>query len=435
MQEQAGFVFGPFRLDVRDERLWRGPDCPALRHKTLGVLHALVARPGQLLTKEALFASVWPETAVSETVLTVAIRELRRVLGDQARRPQFIETVHGRGYRFIAPVTVVEPSPERSLTAGMGHQSQPDAFARPACFVGREGELAQLHQWFTMARQGMRQVVFITGAAGIGKTALVDAFVAQVRRHGAAVGGARAVSGAVWTGGTVSARIGSLGTPLPGRRGCALPGGGAAVCPELAGADAGAAVARRPGRAAADRQVGSPQPRMLRELTEALDRLTAEHPLVLVLEDLQWSDGATLEWLTYVARRRDAARLLLLGTYRPVDAMVRAHLVRTVMTELTQHQQGAELPLDALSADDVAAYGGQRLRVHPFPAALARALHQRSHGHPLFVVTLVDALLRQGLLHEGEGGRRRLHGRRGDHGGGAGELASDHRATVAPGQS
>ena len=118
MQEQAGFVFGPFRLDVRDERLWRGQDVLPMRHKTLGVLHALVAQAGQLLTKDALLAAVWPETMVSESVLTVAIRELRRVLGDQARRPQFIETVHGRGYRFIAPVTVAAPSSERPQTTG-----------------------------------------------------------------------------------------------------------------------------------------------------------------------------------------------------------------------------------------------------------------------------------------------------------------------------
>jgi DNA-binding winged helix-turn-helix (wHTH) protein len=152
-----------------------------LRHKTLEVLHALVARAGQPLTTEALFAGVWPETAASDTVLTMAIRELRRVLGDQAWCPQFIETVHGRGHRFIAPVTVVEPSSERPQTAGKGHQSQPGALTRPTFFVGREGELAQLQQWFTRAFQGTRQVVFITGAAGMGKTALIDAFVAQVR--------------------------------------------------------------------------------------------------------------------------------------------------------------------------------------------------------------------------------------------------------------
>src|SRR5438093_6888737 len=157
MQEQGGLVFGPFRLDVRDERLWRGPDVLPVRHKTLVVLHALVAQAGQLLTKEALFADVWPGTAVSETVLTVAIRELRRVLGDQARHPQFIATVHGRGYRFIAPVTVAASSPERSQAAGTLHL-QPTAHGRPVCFVGREDALAQLHQWWAQARQGRRQV-------------------------------------------------------------------------------------------------------------------------------------------------------------------------------------------------------------------------------------------------------------------------------------
>jgi predicted ATPase len=52
------------------------------------------------------------------------------------------------------------------------------------------------------------------------------------------------------------------------------------------------------------------QARMLRELAEALERLTTERPLLLVLEDLHWSDGVTLDWLGYVARRRDPARLL-----------------------------------------------------------------------------------------------------------------------------
>src|SRR5262249_19398520 len=172
MQEPVGFIFGPFRLDIRDERLWRGPDVLRLRHKTLGVLHALVARAGQLLTKEALLAAVGPYAAVSETVLTVAIRELRRVLGDQARCPQFIETVHGRGYRFIAPVTVEAPAPARSPSAGTLHL-QSTAHGRAACFVGREDELAQLHQWWAQARQGRRQVGIIAGEPGIGKTALV----------------------------------------------------------------------------------------------------------------------------------------------------------------------------------------------------------------------------------------------------------------------
>jgi DNA-binding winged helix-turn-helix (wHTH) protein len=63
-----------------------------------------VSQPGQLVTKDDLLATAWPDTAVSDEVLTTAMRELRRALSDPARTPRFVETVHGRGYRFIAPV-------------------------------------------------------------------------------------------------------------------------------------------------------------------------------------------------------------------------------------------------------------------------------------------------------------------------------------------
>ena len=78
---------------------------------------------------------------------------------------------------------------------------------------------------------------------------------------------------------------------------------------------------------------------MLRELAEAVEALTTVRPLVLVLEDLHWSDGATLDWLAYVARRRETARLLVLGTYRPVEAAVQAHPVRSITQELQAHGQ------------------------------------------------------------------------------------------------
>src|SRR5438094_7202207 len=104
MQEPQGLVFGPFRLDLRDERLWRGPEGTPLSPKTFAVLCCLVQQAGQLVTKDALLEAVWPETVVSDSVLQVAIRQLRQVLGDQARTPRFIETVYGRGYRFIAPI-------------------------------------------------------------------------------------------------------------------------------------------------------------------------------------------------------------------------------------------------------------------------------------------------------------------------------------------
>jgi DNA-binding winged helix-turn-helix (wHTH) protein len=365
--------------------------------KRLRCCACLVRQAGHLVTKEALLAAVWPETVVSESVITVAIRQLRRVLGDATRTPRFIATVHGRGYRFIAPVSA-PASPRSPEVMGTSHGSPPPLFRRPPHFVGRDAALAHLVQWWTTARRGTRQVGVIAGEAGIGKTALVATFVAQV-----------AATEDVWIGhGQCLDHYGAGEAYLPllealGRL-CRGPAGERLVA--LLRQYAPSWLVQMPGllappewetlqRAAG----GTTQPRMLRELTEALDALTTERPLVLVLEDLHWSDRATLAWLTYVARRPDPARLLLLGTYRPVDAIVRAHPIHTVMTDLTQHQQGVELPLDYLSAGEVAAYCSRRLQRQSLPPALADALHQRTRGHPLFLVTIVDEMRRQGLLH------------------------------------
>ena len=140
-----------------------------VRPKTLAVLCVLVAQAGQLMTRDALFATVWPEIVVSEAVLTVAIRELRRVLGDQARMPQYIETVHGRGYRFIAPVTAASLAPEMHQTAPAVRQPRPSALPGATLFVGREAELAQMSQWWTQVRQGIRQVGLLQGSPALAK--------------------------------------------------------------------------------------------------------------------------------------------------------------------------------------------------------------------------------------------------------------------------
>jgi predicted ATPase len=144
--------------------------------------------------------------------------------------------------------------------------------------------------------------------------------------------------------------------------------------------------------------------RMLRELVEAVEVLTAERPLLLVPEDLHWSDGATLEWLAYVARRLDWARLLVLGTYRPVDAMMRVHPVCPVMQELQRHGRSVERALPSLPATEVVAYLARRFGQGALPDELARVLRQCTNGNPLFLVIVVDELMRQGILREGAGG-------------------------------
>ncbi|MGH7960521.1 MAG: winged helix-turn-helix domain-containing protein [Candidatus Binatia bacterium] len=162
--------FPPFCLDVDNACLWAGTQAIPLPPRDFAVLQALVARAGRLTTKKELHDTAWPGIYVSEAALMVSIRRLRQTLGDHARTPRFIETVHGWGYRFIAPVTTTaQPVPS----------SQFQVPRLQSAIVGREAELEQLHNWLEKALRGARQLVFVTGEPGIGKTTVVDAFLHQ----------------------------------------------------------------------------------------------------------------------------------------------------------------------------------------------------------------------------------------------------------------
>src|SRR3989442_9585801 len=100
--------FGPFRLDLANACLWHAAQPVTLRPKAFQILVYLVTRAGQLVTKESLLDAIWPETAVGDGVLKTSMHELRKALGETAKAPQWIATVHRRGYRFVAPVTRVE---------------------------------------------------------------------------------------------------------------------------------------------------------------------------------------------------------------------------------------------------------------------------------------------------------------------------------------
>src|SRR5438093_5073803 len=101
--------FDRFRLDPDHACLWCEAQAITLPPKAFALLHYLVTHPDRLVTKDELLDAVWPETAVSEAVIRVAIGVLRKVLDDTAQTPRFIATVSRRGYRFLAPVTVIDP--------------------------------------------------------------------------------------------------------------------------------------------------------------------------------------------------------------------------------------------------------------------------------------------------------------------------------------
>src|SRR6266568_9003672 len=154
--------FPPFRLDTVNQCLWRGDGLTEerllLAPKAYAVLRYLVEHPGRLVTQDELFEALWPKTYVQPEVLKSHIAAIRAVLGDDARKPIFIETLSRRGYRFIAPVTE-GASARPSRTTNL-----PEAVSE---LIGREAELGEVTALATAHR-----LVSLVGAGGIGKTRL-----------------------------------------------------------------------------------------------------------------------------------------------------------------------------------------------------------------------------------------------------------------------
>src|SRR5262249_32782483 len=212
---------------------------------------------------------------------------------------------------------------------------------RGTLLVGREAELSQLQRLFEKALRGERQVVFVTGEPGVGKTTPGDTFLAQIRgRTDVRIPSGQCVE---------QYGPGEAYMPLleATRRLCRAPGGERRI--EALRRYAPSWLAQLPGlfdpgdRALLQQRVqGTSRERMLREMAEAAELFTTQRGLVVVLEDLHWSDVATLDWLTDMARRREPAQLMILGTYRPTDVSANNHPLRAVVQELTAHNRCEE---------------------------------------------------------------------------------------------
>jgi DNA-binding winged helix-turn-helix (wHTH) protein/tetratricopeptide (TPR) repeat protein len=389
------YLFAPFRLDPANEQLWCGDTEVRLRRKTFEVLLFLVEKPAQLVTKGTLLDAVWSQVAVSDSMPSICVAELRKALGDDPTAPRFIETVHGRGYRFNAQVTTTTASDSALRMTSAARGPVP-------ILVGREAELEQLRGCFAQALEGQRRIVFVTGEPGIGKTTFVRAFLDSIAQERAVrIGCGQCIEqyGAGEPYMPVLEALTRLGQEADNN--CVLDVLRRLAPTWLAQLPSLLSEAER-----AKRGGGQPvtQQRMLREMAQALETLTADSPLVLLFEDLHWSDFSTLELISAIARRTEPARLLIIGTYRPVEMLVGAHPLRTVKEELEVHRLCEELPLQLLGPANVADYLRSRFSSgtgERWLATLAQGIHERTEGNPLFVVNLVDNLVAQGVLDPG----------------------------------
>ena len=386
--------FNGFELDEGNARLRRQTQVLVLPPRAFSVLCELARRPGQLVAKDALLDAVWGHRHVSESVLKSTISQLRTALDDDAKAPRVIETASRRGYRFIATV-----EPDAGPASGARADGRPAAttvYARPvAPMTGRGAALSRLHAAWDRACAGQRQLCWLAGEAGIGKTTLVDHFAASLGPVAFAQGQCVEQHG--------------MGEPyLPVLEALATLSRDDPALATLLRSVAPTWLLQMPWLCSeAERErlrrelAGIGQDRMLREFGELLDRYTQDKALLLVTEDLHWSDLATVNLINHVARRRGSARWMWLATFRVAEVIAQDHPVKALRHELRLHRLAEEILVDPFSERELADYVARRLDGAQWPDAFLQALHRHTEGLPLFVANVVDDLLAQGALQGG----------------------------------
>lgn len=371
--------FGEFELDEANASLLRRGKPVALAPTPFALLCALVKRPGSLFTKNALLDEVWGHQFVTDSVLKTAISDLRTALDDNPRQPRFIETLARRGYRFIAHPTARAGTEARPATAHAAAPSRtPDAW-----FIGRVEALARLDSAWQAVLGGRRAIVWVAGEPGIGKSTLIERFLGGI--DNAARGRGQCVD------------LYGAGEPyLPVLEALAELCRDDADVPPLLRLVAPTWLLQLPWLSNVDEREGlqreltgvGPE-RMLREMGEFLERYAERRPLLLVTEDLHWSDRATIQLIDYLARRRGSARFMWLASYRLSEVVARDHPLNPLRHELRLHGLCDEIVLDPFSEAEVAAYVAQRAPALAGDESFVRVVHGRTDGVPLFVSSLI----------------------------------------------
>ncbi|MCP3986133.1 MAG: AAA family ATPase [bacterium] len=408
----AGPPDGSLYFDTGAQLLRKGRVEVPLPPKVFDLLLQLVEHAGQVMSRDQLLAAVWPGVAVSADALRYTLRQLRMALGDTSSAPSFIQTLPRRGWRFVGRATstgdglwFLEAGP--AAEAGEGFATP----AAPTPLVGRTKEFEQLSEALERARGGSRQLVLVSGEAGIGKTSLVESILFHV---------SSAPDLSVARGQCIEHH----GAPEPYlpvleviQRLCRSIGGDEPI--EVLRRHAPMWLTQLPSltepaeREELQRQIQGASPaRMVRELSDALEVLSADRTLILWIDDLHWSDAATLEWLIQVMRRTEPARLLIVACHRPSDVSERGEALFSALHELVFRSQSLQLTLGLLGTDALGEYLDQRFDgrlASTNRSELASFLTAWTEGNPLFMISVVNDLVERGVLVEA-GGRWRVEG-------------------------
>jgi class 3 adenylate cyclase/tetratricopeptide (TPR) repeat protein len=270
--------------------------------------------------------------------------------------------------------------------------------------VGRDAPLEMLDRITQRMQTGQRHIAFVTGEAGIGKTAFIEMAVERLSQQGVDCLYGRCTE-RFGTDEAFLPLIDALVTRCRTTGGVELLTAIRAHAPTWMLQIPGSIDATE--RAAFQHEVfGATRERMLREFCDLLEALSAIRPWVLVLEDLHWSDLATLDVLSRFARGTHKTSVLVLGSYRPADSVIGGHPIRRLHQDLEIHGCCAELRLDRLSRVEVEQYVALRFGDDAFASTMAGAVFERTQGQPLFISSLLKYFIDQRAIIEIDGAWR-----------------------------
>jgi DNA-binding winged helix-turn-helix (wHTH) protein len=396
--------FGAFRFDAQTGELRRKNRRMRIPPQPAQLLALLLRRAGQVVSAAEIREALWPdgrEFGDFDHAIGIAVKKLRDALGDDPDHPTYIETLRRRGYRFIAPVTYDLPD---ARSADVPLESR---------FVGRVAELAELQRLLGLVARQERRIVFVTGQAGIGKTALVDEFLRRAAANGTAINVAHGQCFEGYGGKEpYFPMLAALGQLCRSANGTHVTNALTELAPmwlvQLPALVKGAQRERLLREAAM-----STRERMLREMEELLQAISVSGPLVIVLEDLHWADHATLDLIAALGRHRAPARVLLICTYRPLDVALADHSLKTVKHELLIRGLASEIALRPWSETEVAEYLAAASPAAELPEGLVETIYRHAEGNPLFIKATLEHLSTLGVIAREGGGwqiRRPIEG-------------------------
>ncbi len=375
-------AFGEFEVDAELFELRRSGQRVALEPKVFDLLSHLVLNAERVVTRDEIFAALWPKQFVSDAALSYAVRAARKAIADDGRHQRFIRTVHGRGFRFVGNVV------RRDEDAIPLASSRPVRPIASSPFVGRERELAELLGAADGASAGRGSLYLLSGEPGIGKTRLVDELTDQVARRGLRILAGRCYEGegapafSPWMEGLDSF------VRTEGERDLRTALGDAA-------ADVATLVPEIHARFPSLPPLPSMDPerarfRLFDSVARFLARAARRAPVVLVLDDLHWADFSSLLLLQFVAREIAHSRLLVIGTHRDL-VLARDHPLLQTLGNLARVEACRRLTLTGLSAAEVGAFVRGATGSDP-PDSVVASIHRETDGNPFFVTELVRLL-------------------------------------------